>query len=87
MGGSTLSVLTQKAFFFDECSNSWADEKEKEPRMQEVDDLIKMTLLANLTFDEAINLTGDHPKTWFQLLNKLVNLEASKILDKIEEDI
>jgi hypothetical protein len=77
----------ENGLFFYECPRSWAVEEKKKLRMKEIDDLVKMSLLTNLTLDETFRLIPDRPKTYFQLLSRLTNIDIDIILDKIEKAV
>jgi len=81
-----IGVLSfdEKGIFFQECPKSWTDEERRRVRQKEIDDLIKTTLIANLTLNETLELVHPRPTTYFQLLSELINLESETLLDKLK---
>lgn len=82
-----IGVLSfdEKGLYFQDCPKSFARTERKQLSLQEIDDLIKMTLLANFTFEEISELVSTCDMTYFQVLKQVANLKAETIIDRIGE--
>ena len=77
--------FNERGLFFKDCPKNFLIPQKKEKSIKEIDDLIKMILLTNLTADEILELISIKSKTFFQVLNEINKLEEEKLIEKITE--
>ena len=69
-----------------DCPENFSVPECKAQSISEIDDLIKMVLVTNLTFDEILRLIGPtKPKTFFQVLNAIVGLDEDRLIEKVKK--
>jgi len=75
----------ENGLFFKDCPRNFSIPQKKAKSIREMDNLIKMVLLTNLTVDEILELIPIKSKTFFQVLNEISKLEEDKLIEKIKE--
>ena len=75
----------ENGLFFKDCPRNFSIPQKKVKSIREMDNLIKMVLLTNLTVDEILELIPIKSKTFFQVLNEISKLEEDKLIEKIKE--
>lgn len=75
----------ENGLFFKDCPENFSIPQNKEKSIKEIDNLIKMVLLTNLTADEILDLVSIKSKTFFQVLNEISKLEEERLIEKIKE--
>ena len=92
-GTSSIDVLTYDAngikYLRSGKSNSPCDfwRSKKLAFLEEIHNLVKATLLLNLTFEEIASMVSSRPLTAFQVLREMPKILMEKILDRIEDII
>lgn len=76
--------FTENGLRYQDCSKIYSDTQQKALSIREMDDVFKMALLSNLTFDEIMGLIPDiRGRTFHEVMNQITQTDADRIIQQL----